>query len=120
MLATIATATLIACSEDTGYHDPQPYQEQIQEIETLLMKSEPELGDGGKLHVMCADLAGAIGPTIELHKNRQTVQNLLITVGEAYAAREEQGIPWTFEEARETWKTVRDAIFKQADWFRQF
>ena len=82
-----------------------------------VMKSAPEMGDGGRLHVMCANLAGAMGPNIEIHTNRQTVQNLLISVGEIYAHQEEQDIPWDIGQARTSWKTVRDAIFKSSDWF---
>ena len=117
LIATIAAVTLVACSDDSYKHDPEPYREQIEEIETLLMKSAPEPGDGGRLHVMCANLAGAIGPNIEIHTNRQTVQNLLISVGEIYAHLEEQDLPWDIAEARKTWKTVRDAVFKSSDWF---
>lgn len=116
---TIATAMMVACSGEYR-HDPEPYKEKIQEIETLLMKSAPEPGDGGKLHALCADLAGLVGPDIEIHTNRQTVQNLIITVGEVYAHQEEQDLPWTMEEARESWKGMRDAIFLPADWFQPF
>ena len=92
----------------------------MEEIETLLSKPSAEPGDGGKLHTLCADLAGLVGPDIELHTNRQTVQNLIITVGEAYAAMEEQDLPWEIADARETWKGMRDAIFLPADWYQAF
>lgn len=119
ILATIAIALLAACSPEYR-HDPEPYRAKIEEIETLLTKTAPEPGDGGKLHTLCADLAGLVGPDIELHTNRQTVQNLIITVGEVYAHAEEQDLPWTIEDARESWKGMRDAIFLPADWYQTF
>ena len=110
--------TLIACSDDAYKHDPEPHRQQIEEIETLLAKPKNEAGDGGRLHTMCANLAGEVGKNIDNHTKMQKVMNLLISVGEVFAHQEEQDIPWDLEDARELWTTVREAVFKEVDWFR--
>ena len=116
----VTSLVLFACgSGDASKHDPELYRAQIEEIETLLEKPEAGPGDGGRLHVMSANLAGAVGMTIEHHTRKQTVMNLLISFGESFAHREEQGVSWEMAEAREFWKKVRSGIFNEADWFQK-
>ena len=117
--ALIATfAALVACSDESYKHDPEPYRQQIEEIETLLSKPNKERGDGGRLHTMCANLAGAVGKSIDNHTAKETVMNVLISVGETFAHREEQDLPWDLTEARAVWLKARTAIFQDADWYR--
>ena len=78
----------------------------------------------------CAELAGAMGKNIQQPAARETVMNLLIAFGEAFAAEEElaiqyrQGdeevVPFDINEARAQWELLRTDLFKPASWFHSF
>lgn len=121
LLAFAALFAFVSCGpsyEDAMKHDPEPFRAQIEEVETLLQKPESELGDGSKLHITCANLAGALGRTIDNHTHKEFVMNRLVSYGAVYAQQEEANLPWDIAEAREAWKNVRADLFLDADWFK--
>ena len=125
---TIAVgAVLYGCAPDER-HDPEPYKQYIQEIDTLLQKPTAEEGDGIAIATNCNELAGALGKNIKRPSARETVMNTIMVFGESLAAAEdlaiqyrEEGqpvVPFDVTETRTQWELIRETIFKPASWFQ--
>jgi len=115
----VTLVILAACGGgDAMKHEPEPYRQQIEPIESLLQKSESESGDCGKLHSLSANLAGAVAKDIQHHAHREIVTNRLVGFGQEFAAREEQGLGCDLAEARAQWKLIRSELFQEAGWFQ--
>jgi len=116
-LAVSAAVAAIGCSGDAMLYDPEPHRAHIESIESILQKPESEPGDGAKIMEHAAQLAGAVGQTIDNHRAKETIKSLLIDFGQTLADMEASGGQIDLPDARERWKLLRDGLFKQADWY---
>lgn len=115
----VAGVALAQCSGgDAMKHEPEPYRQKIEQIESLLQKPESEPGDCSKLHVMSADLAGEVAKDIQHFTHKEIVTNRLVGFGQDFASLEEGGFPCDLAAARESWKAIRSELFIEADWFQ--
>jgi hypothetical protein len=121
-LAAAALAASLGCSPESDTesmrYDPEPYRELIQKIEAMLNKAEAVPGDGATLYKYSSELAGALGKNIDNHMIRETVQNRLMSFGEAFTAQEDAGMTVDLEAGRASWKNLRADLFRSADWYK--
>jgi hypothetical protein len=103
---------------DAMKHEPDPYRQQIEAIESLLQKSESAEGDCGTLHTLSANLAEVVARDIQHHTHKEIVTNRLVGFGQDFASQEEQGMSCDLAGAREQWKLIRSELFQEADWYR--